>query len=100
MYLVLGTILLFSCKKDLPMSSFFSTTPFIIETPFGFSDMNIPSNNPMTVEGIALDFPSVEILGPIPWGKSSGKASTIIFWKKGGDWRLLRAGEVLVRELY
>ncbi len=53
----------------------------------------------ITVEGIALDFPSVEILGPIPWEKSSGKASTIIFWKKGGDWRLLRAGEVLVREL-
>ena len=35
-----------------------------------------------TVEGIALDFPSVKILGPIPWGKRSGKASTIIFWKK------------------
>ena len=53
-----------------------------------------------TVEGIALDFPSVKILGPIPWGKSSGKASTIIFWKKSGDWRLIREGEVLVRELH
>ena len=53
-----------------------------------------------TVEGIALDFPSVRILGPIPWGKRSGKASTIIFWKKSGDWRLIREGEVLVRELY
>jgi L-threonylcarbamoyladenylate synthase len=53
-----------------------------------------------TVEGIALDFPSVKILGPIPWGKRSGKASTIIFWKKSGDWRLIREGEVLVRELY
>ena len=53
-----------------------------------------------TVEGIALDFPSVKILGPIPWGKRSGKASTIIFWKKSGDWRLIRKGEVLVRELY
>ena len=53
-----------------------------------------------TVEGIALDFPSVRILGPIPWGKRSGKASTIIFWKKSGDWRLIRKGEVLVRELY
>ena len=52
-----------------------------------------------TVEGIALDFPSVEILGPIPWGKRSGKASTIIFWKKSGDWRLIREGEVLVREM-
>ena len=53
-----------------------------------------------TVEGISLDFPSIKILGPIPWGKRSGKASTIIFWKKSGDWRLIREGEVLVRELY
>ena len=52
------------------------------------------------VEGIALDFPSLKILSPIPWGKSSGKASTIIFWKKSGDWRLIREGEVLVRELH
>ena len=53
----------------------------------------------ITAEGMALDFPSVEILEPIPWEKSSGKASTIIFWKKSGDWRLIREGEVLVREL-
>jgi len=53
----------------------------------------------ITAEGIALDFPSVKILGPIPWGKSSGKASTIIFWKKSGHWRLIREGEVLVKEL-
>jgi len=54
----------------------------------------------ITVEGIALDFPSVKILGPIPWEKSSGKASTIIVWKKSGDWRMIREGEVLVRELH
>jgi len=54
----------------------------------------------ITAEGIALDFPSVKILGPIPWGKSSGKASTIIAWKTSGNWRLIREGEVLVRELY
>ena len=58
------------------------------------------SEGSTTVEGIALDFPSVKILGPIPWEKRSGKASTIIFWKKSGDWRLIREGEVLVRELY
>ena len=52
------------------------------------------------VEGIALDLPSLKILSPIQWEKSSGKASTIIFWKKSGDWRLIREGEVLVRELY
>ena len=54
----------------------------------------------VTAEGISLDFPSIEILGPIPWEKSSGKASTVISWKKSGDWRLIREGEVLVRELY
>ena len=54
----------------------------------------------MTAEGIALDFPSVKILGPIPWAKGSGKASTIISWKKSGDWRIIREGEVLVRELH
>ena len=54
----------------------------------------------ITAEGIALDFPSVEILGPIPWGKSSGKASTIISWKRIGDWKLIRDGEVFVKELY
>ena len=53
----------------------------------------------MSPEGIALDFPSVKILGPIPWEKSSGKASTIISWKKSGDWRMIRKGEVLVRGL-
>ena len=54
----------------------------------------------ITAEGIALDFPSVKILGPVPWGKCSAKASTIIFWEKCGDWRVIREGEVLVRELY
>ena len=54
----------------------------------------------IAVEGVAQDFPSLKILSPIPWEKSSGKASTIIFWKKSGDWRLIREGEVVVRELH
>ena len=54
----------------------------------------------IAVEDLALDFPSLNILSPIPWEKSSGKASTIIFWKKRGDWRLIREGEVLVKELH
>jgi len=52
------------------------------------------------VEDIIIDFPSVKILSPVPWEKSSGKASTIIFWKKSGDWKLIREGEVLVKELF
>ena len=54
----------------------------------------------ITAEGISIDFPSIEILGPIPWEKSSGKASTIISWKKSDDWMLIREGEVFIRELY
>ena len=54
----------------------------------------------ITATGLSLDFPSIEILGPIPWEKSSGKASTIISWKKSGDWRLIREGEVLIKELH
>ena len=54
----------------------------------------------MTAEGIALDFPSVKILGPIPWKKSSGKASTVISWKESGVWRIIREGEVLVKALH
>ena len=54
----------------------------------------------MTAEGIALDFPSVKILEPFTWGKSSGKASTIISWQKSGNWSMIREGEVLVRELH
>ena len=75
---------------------------FLRETgPLLTSSANISGfKGSITAEGIALDFPSVKILGPIPWGKSSGKASTVISWKKSGDWRLIREGEVLVRELY
>ena len=52
-----------------------------------------------TAEGIALDFPSLGILGPVPWKKSSGKASTIISWGESRDWRLIRKGDVSVEEL-
>ena len=53
----------------------------------------------ITAEGIALDFPSLDILGPVPWEKGSGKASTIISWRKNRDWRLIRKGEVTIKEL-
>ena len=54
----------------------------------------------MTAEGISSDFPSLKILGPIPWDKSSGKASTVISWKKSGKWRMIREGELLVEDLH
>ena len=54
----------------------------------------------ITAEGISLDFPDLDILGPIPWIKGSGKASTIVSWKKNRDWRLIREGEILFKDLY
>ena len=36
----------------------------------------------ITVEGIALDFPSVKILGPIPWGKEVEKQVLLYFGRK------------------
>ena len=77
-YTLLGIILLLTlaCKKDLaPISgctddiavnynpnaitdngncNYFSATPFIIQIPSGFPSMDIPLNNPMTVEGVTL----------------------------------------------
>ena len=52
----------------------------------------------ITAEGIAFDFPSVNILGPVPWEKCSGKASTIISWEKNKNWNLIRQGDVLIKE--
>lgn len=34
--------------------NYFSATPYVIQTPIGFPNMNIPSNNTTTVEGVAL----------------------------------------------
>ena len=53
----------------------------------------------ITAEGVSIDFPSLDILGPIPWEKGSGKASTIITWEKNLPWKLVREGEVLIEEL-
>jgi len=50
----------------------------------------------ITAEGIALDLPNVDILGPVPWKKCSGRASTIISWVKKGDWKLVREGNVSI----
>lgn len=54
----------------------------------------------ITAEGISLDLPSVDILGPLPWERCSGKASTIISWVKYGDWNLIREGQVTINGFY
>ena len=54
----------------------------------------------ITAEELSVDFPSLDILGPVPWEKCSGKASTIISRTDNRDWKLIREGEVFVEELY
>ena len=36
----------------------------------------------INAEGNSIDLPNVDILGPVPWEKCSGSASTIISWIK------------------
>ena len=80
----------------------YSAQSLIKETgPLLTSSANISGfTGSFAAEDIAIDFPSLGILGPLPWKKSSGKASTIISWEKSGEWRITREGEVLVRELH
>ena len=49
-----------------------------------------------TADEVSIDLPNVDILGPVPWEKCSGKGSTIISWVNHGNWKLLRKGEVLI----
>ena len=82
-------------NSDMALSLLKETGPLLT------SSANISGlTGSITAEGISLDFPSIDILGPIPWEKSSGKASTIISWERSGVWRMIRKGEVLVRELH
>ena len=63
------------------------------------SSANISGSTGLTTaEEITLEFPSVDILGPVPWEEGSGKASTIISWKENRDWRVIRQGEILIEE--
>ena len=61
------------------------------------SSANISGLPPATsANDIAMDLPNVDILGPVPWEKCSGKASTIISWVSSGKWKKIREGQVLI----
>ena len=47
-------------------------------------------------QDISIDLPSVDILGPVPWEKCSGRASTIISWVTHGKWKLIREGQITI----
>ena len=61
------------------------------------SSANISGVSPATsAKDISMDLPNVDILGPVPWEKCSGKASTIISWVNHGKWKMIRRGQVLI----
>ena len=45
---------------------------------------------------ISFHLPNVDILGPLPWEKCSGKASTIISWVNHEKWKIIREGQVII----
>lgn len=57
-YALLGasTLLLVvvACKRDKDMTGEQPLTPYVLQIPPGLPPMNIPADNPMTVEGVAL----------------------------------------------
>ena len=61
------------------------------------SSANISGVSPATsAKDISMDLPNVDILGPVPWEKCSGKASTIISWVDYKKWKIIRRGQVTI----
>ena len=52
-----------------------------------------------SAEEVSSDLPGIDILGPIPWLKLSGNASTIISWIGKGKWKLLRQGQISIQAI-
>ena len=64
------------------------------------SSANLSGFKPATnAKDISIDLPNIDILGPVPWEKCSGKASTIISWVNQGKWKIIREGEILIPEI-
>lgn len=54
LFLAITVSFLFGCKEEV-QEEVHATTPYIIDIPFGFPNkLNIPDDNPMTVEGVKL----------------------------------------------
>jgi len=66
--------------------------------PLASSSANLSGQPPCTSpEALAAAFPGLALLGPLPWPRGSGLASTVLAWQAGNPtdpWRLLRQGAV------
>ncbi len=68
--------------------------------PLATTSANLSGFEPLIKpEEIALSFPDLPLLGPMPWPKPSGLASTVIKWSSKGKWQLLRRGAVMPLEI-
>ena len=48
---------------------------------------------------VSNNLPNIDILGPVPWEKCSGEASTIISWVNHGKWKIIRKGKLTIKEV-
>ena len=65
--------------------------------PLATSSANIsgmPSKT--TAQQVSINFPFLNLLGPVPWENCSGQASTIIAWSSKGKWELIREGHLVI----
>ena len=68
--------------------------------PLATSSANISGiSTSLNAQQVSLDLPNLDILGPIPWQKCSGQASTIIQWVRKGKWKLIRQGSLILSDL-
>ena len=69
--------------------------------PLATSSANIsgmPSKT--TAQQVSMNFPFLNLLGPVPWENCSGQASTIISWSSKGKWELIREGNLSIEGIY
>ena len=68
--------------------------------PLATTSANISGQKPVITPQEAFQtFPEIPLLGPLPWGETSGLASSVISWVGKGDWQFLRKGSVTPSEI-
>jgi len=68
--------------------------------PLATTSANIAGDFPCFNETEASNcFPNLPLLGPLPWPRGSGLASTLILWKDRGCWQVLRSGAVIIEDV-
>ncbi len=75
----------------LPSKNLFSKSG-----PLATTSANLSGSTPsLNEEDASSNFPGLPLLGPLPWGKPSGIASTVIRWESNANWSFLRKGSLI-----